>query len=141
MLLSAPLLLGWFRFTGMRAASVAGFAAVPVGAGLLAWAVAAPPGQGVDAFQRPWLAAVVIVGAALVQLLAPLLGRSLATPRALLTERVIVLALASPSGAGGRHTRLLRGTGASTGHRSGASACRRRVRAARAGRVADAGRR
>ncbi|RZU64885.1 hypothetical protein EV379_1196 [Microterricola gilva] len=96
-LLSAPLLLGWFRFTGMRAASVAGFAAVPVGAGLLAWAVATPPGQGVDAFQRPWLSAVVIVGAALVQLLAPRLGRSLARPHRLLAERVLVLLIASPA--------------------------------------------
>lgn len=96
-LLSAPLLLVWFRFTGMRAASVAGFAAVPVGAGLLAWAVAALPGQAVDAFQRPWLTALVIVGAALVQLLAPRLGRGLATPRALLTERVIVVVLAIPA--------------------------------------------
>lgn len=94
-LLSAPLLLGWFRFTGMRAASVAGFAAVPVGAGLLAWAVAAPP--AIDPFQRPWLAAVVIVAAALVHLLAPRLGRSLATPHALHAERVIVLTLAAPA--------------------------------------------
>ncbi|KQW03735.1 hypothetical protein ASC66_16960 [Leifsonia sp. Root4] len=96
-LLSAPLLLGWFRFTGMRAASVAGFAAVPVGAGLLAWAVAAPSGQAIDPFQRPWLAAVVIVAAALVQLLAPRFGRSLAMPRALHAERVIVLTLAVPA--------------------------------------------
>lgn len=96
-LLSAPLLLGWFGFTGMRAASVAGFAAVPVGAGLLAWSVAAPPGQATDPFQRPWLATIVIVAAALVQLLAPRLGRSLATAHKLLTERVIVLVLAAPA--------------------------------------------
>jgi hypothetical protein len=97
MLLSAALLLGWFRFTGMRAASVAGFAAVPVGAGLLAWGFAAPPTLGTDAFERSWLAAVVMVGAALVQLLAPTIGRSLATPQRLLPERVIVLVIAAPA--------------------------------------------
>ncbi|MET0854541.1 MAG: hypothetical protein ABWY30_07915, partial [Microterricola sp.] len=95
-LLSAPLLLGWFRFTGMRAASVAGFAAVPVGAGLLAWAVA-QPGLSADALWQPWLSAVVILAAALVQLLAPRLGRSLATPQRLLAERVTVLVIAAPA--------------------------------------------
>ncbi|SDS61662.1 SCO7613 C-terminal domain-containing membrane protein [Microterricola viridarii] len=96
LLVSAPLLLAWFRVTGMRAGSVAGFAAVPVGAGLLGWVLGAPLDQATTGFARLWLVAIVVIVSSLVQLLAPRIGRRMTPSQPLLVERAIVLLLAAP---------------------------------------------
>ncbi|PPL15930.1 hypothetical protein GY24_13455 [Microterricola pindariensis] len=96
LLVSAPVLLGWFRVTGMRAGSVAGFAAVPIGAGLLGWVLGAPLDQATTGFARLWLVAIAVIVSSLVQLLAPRIGRRMTPPLPLLAERAIVLLLAAP---------------------------------------------
>lgn len=97
LLASAPLLLAWFRVTGMRAGSVAGFAAVPIGAGLLTWALDAPFGQTTGGLAHAWLVSVVMIAASLIQLLAPSLGRRMTPRQPLTVERLLVLVSVAPA--------------------------------------------
>lgn len=89
LLLTAPALLLWFRFTGMRVGSIAASAAFPLGLGLIAGAVAEGI-PGADAALPLWFAATAVLVGGLLHACVPGFGKTLAQPNRLVPERVIL---------------------------------------------------
>lgn len=97
LIVTSPALLLWFRFTGMRAASIAAIAALPLGVGLLvgSWAESARP---LDSTLIAWTILITVFAGGLIHGYLPSLARLVPRPAGLGAERVIVLVQSALAG-------------------------------------------